>query len=949
MSSIKDVHDREPKLPSWSRKSLFVKSKPSEEWHQQIDFTAGGHRPSEQKFQWDLVKRHTDYYIKKKGKITRAEIDVKLASLIEQHEARDVAISACAHAMSPKAVRAILNVELNVAPTTFFGLEMYLQSLIAANHCSPTSVTELEARWARELLPYAEHGTSAAGRYLEGICAMLRTTDTPNMNALSDFSILARRAFNTFATQLEGMRLRCQWISAYNAAAWMTKMAQSTPAVTPHGNLMSEHLMDIQFPVWRIWARWKPDTSFIARLESVDAMKKAVLVDMMALEGPDFINGTQKTLKDGLIKQYTAGKPLVRFRSLVLEVEQGTREELRDILHKTRALLHRALSGGDGLFKSFVKLAITKPITREGLQLLEAVGKFQDTPTFPVYNATLEIYTARNNIGGGHITALKHLICAIDDVRGEELRKVMLRPWLVQGIEKCIKQCQAAVRMHINTGITWTHLVLEFHAFLSIVKGSQNCLLLLDLEIQRQLSALPPLETMETLLEIYAAVADEKIKDDSSSTDVLKIAIAAWFIDRLLEQGTLSHDLRDIVESIIHVWNETTTKANVNLERRSLALLSSRYAGADFRLRIHCFNQIVHLSSDCVTGLLPLLQKFAEYPELSSMRFTKLLVNANDDFALCWKGILHKLICSLKPTAIIDYMLEHLKVHQFFDFVLDLKSLFTDFAGKSTEELPVILRPQLRQWMQEILPFQPAMMRLEHALGDYSPAVGVILVGSEGLWAEYLVTILEGLTNANEQPAELLMQKAIGKLSKEGNNAAVIAGFICELLGVTPEGLVACEHIWHSKHGADITPRVEKLPLSKRSGLTDWKPELAKENIVPDPVVEIMIAGWLQDDDMLDTDKAAMTALASLLKLETYFFGIPKEKLAEATNYFEDQEAKMIEEAQRLESLTKALRAKVRNPRVQDTPQKQGGSGFQYKTSRAKTSRINFADYDLVP
>ncbi|KAF2688583.1 hypothetical protein K458DRAFT_293479, partial [Lentithecium fluviatile CBS 122367] len=258
-SSRTEVHASEPKLPSWSKKSLFAKPRPSEEWHEQIDFTAGAHRPSEQKFQWSLVKRHTDHYIKKKGKITQAEIDVKLASLIEQHEARDVAIAACAHAMSPKAVRALLNVELNVAPTTFFGLEMYLQSLIAANHCSPTSVTELEAKWARQLLPYADHGANAAGRYLEGVCFMLRTTDTPNMNVLPDFAILVRRALKTYATRLEGMKLRCQWVAAYGVVAWMTTLAQNTPATTPPGSLMPEHLMDVQFPLWRIWANWRPN------------------------------------------------------------------------------------------------------------------------------------------------------------------------------------------------------------------------------------------------------------------------------------------------------------------------------------------------------------------------------------------------------------------------------------------------------------------------------------------------------------------------------------------------------------------------------------------------------------------------------------------------------------------------------------------------------------------
>jgi hypothetical protein len=840
MSSIKDAHDHEPKLPPWSRKSLFVKSKPSEEWHRQIDFTAGGRRPSEQNFQWDLVKRHTDHYIKKKGKMNKTDIDVKLAYLIEQHEARDVAIAACAHAMSPKAVQAILNVELNVAPTTFFGLEMYLQCLIAANRCSPVSVTDLEARWATELLPYAEHGASAAGRYLEGICVMLRKSNTPNMNGLPDFSILARRAFKTFATQLEGMKLRFQWVAAYNAAMWMKSLVQSTPAVTASGNLMPEHLMSAQFPLWRIWARWRPDKTRIVRLETIDAMKRAVLVDIMALEGPDFINGTEETLREGIIKHYATRKPFVRFRSLILEMEKGTREELREILERTSASLERALTGGDEPFKLFVQLAITRPINREGLQLLEAVGRFQDTPTFPIYNATLEVYTAQSNIGGRHTTALTHMICAMDDPRGEEMKKLILRPWFVQGIDKCIKECQAAVRTHIDTGLAWKSLALEFHEFLATVKGSQSCLLLMDPEVQRQLEVLPPVETMQMLFEIYAASEEEHAKVADSGTNVLKTAIAAWFVDRLIERGTLNPASKKTVDAILHIWNGTTTRVDANLERRSLALLASQHTGVDLTLRIRCFDQILRLPVDFVAGLLPLLRKFWEYPERSVIDIVNLLTKADGEMAFCWKDILYKLIEGLQPEALIEYVLKNMDVRQYLALMLDIKSLFKDSITNSTESPPKagvqspqsasrvdsasnvleyrltnpnrdaectqpwILRPQVHECVRRISPFQPALLRLECALGDHSQAVEAILRGGEGLWVEYLVLILEGLTTACEMPVEKLMQKAVSELGKDRKNAATIANFTRQLLAVKPEGLEICERIWDAKHGVDI-------------------------------------------------------------------------------------------------------------------------------------------------
>src|SRR6186713_2660577 len=94
--------------------TIFNKVKPSEDWHQQIDFTANDIQPSDQRFPYVHLQKHTDAYLKKKGRRTQQETDIRLAQLIENHEPREIAIAACAHAMSPASIRALLNVELHV-------------------------------------------------------------------------------------------------------------------------------------------------------------------------------------------------------------------------------------------------------------------------------------------------------------------------------------------------------------------------------------------------------------------------------------------------------------------------------------------------------------------------------------------------------------------------------------------------------------------------------------------------------------------------------------------------------------------------------------------------------------------------------------------------------------------------------------------------------------------
>ncbi|OCK84582.1 hypothetical protein K432DRAFT_274684, partial [Lepidopterella palustris CBS 459.81] len=239
---------------------LFGKRK-SELWHLQIDLAAGNEHPTDEKFPWALLRLHTDQYLKKKGKLSQAERDLRLGALIHEHDSnsKDIAMAACAYAMSPQAVRAALNVELNVSPVTYIGLYSYLQAFVAANHCNKDAVSDLEAQWARDLIPYATPGAAAPGRYLQGVTALLGNGNLPSLNLLPEFAVLARRAFVDFSSHLEGLKLKCEWSAAHASVSWLSALLDR-PSATSSSRLGPEQLLDIQFPNWRIWAAWRPNT-----------------------------------------------------------------------------------------------------------------------------------------------------------------------------------------------------------------------------------------------------------------------------------------------------------------------------------------------------------------------------------------------------------------------------------------------------------------------------------------------------------------------------------------------------------------------------------------------------------------------------------------------------------------------------------------------------------------
>jgi hypothetical protein len=868
---------------SWAKKSLFSKTKPSDDWHLQIDFTANDIRPSDKRFPWLLVKKHTDTYIKKKGKKTQADTDIRLSILIENHEARDIAVAACAHAMSPASVRALLNIELNVAPATFYGLETFLQSLIAANYCNPRSVSDLEAYWAARLLPYAIHGTGAAGRYLEGVCAVLASGKVPNMNMLPDISMLARRAFGDFASQLEGFKLRCQWVMAHAWSIWLSKLAANTPPVTPPGHLLPVHLLDVHFPIWRIWALWKPDLDNITLLNGLDSVKRSILPDMMALEGPDFITGSCTTMRDGIIAQYGAEKSLVRFRSLVIEVPTRSKEQLKDMLQRLAELMKRATKSSKAGFKFFAQLTITRPINQDALQLLEAISKVPDTTDFHIHSALLEIYLARPKIGGQHISALQHLICTLDDNRADPLRNFVLQPWLVQGIETCVLECQAAIRTHMETGLEWTHLLQEFHTFCKILKSSEHCFPLLDTALRAQFEVLPTKEQLGRIVEIYDVNGGSKVI--ASEVTALKDAIEAFCIDRFMERGTIGHASKRTVEAMLSFW--ATTKSD---PRRKVAIIACKSAGMDFVQRCWILEHMGKLPDLFITNILAIMNE--EKREKSIVELTTLLVNTDHPVVVgCFKAILYSMIENQSET-LLDFTLKHFTVCQWSQWMLTLFTLFTDTINNPNASQPPMLRSRLHIWVQQLTLYMPALIRLEEAVGltEKEATMHYLLKGGEGLWEECLVHILKSLKEAQDQPMERLMQTIACRISKKGNNANEVSRCVRALLDTSEIGADYCRRIWESLQNVDAKNE--------------------KECEFTSVILEVQIAGWIQDACILESDKKAICCMAALLNLQTYEETVPHDKMALAIQYYEFRQQSISNEADRLEGIQKALKAR---------------------------------------
>ncbi|KAH7411861.1 hypothetical protein DE146DRAFT_784479 [Phaeosphaeria sp. MPI-PUGE-AT-0046c] len=961
---------------SWGKKAiplrnsnLFNKTKHSEEWHHIIDATAGVLHPSDPKFPYGFLRNHTDKYLKKKGKINQADADIRLAILVTAHTARDIAVAATAHAITAQSLRALLHADLNVMQGSYWGLKMWLQCLIAANEGNPASVTDMEAVWARKLLPFANQGPRAAEWYLAGVCLVLREMSISNMTVVPEFSILMRRAIGDFSRQLEGFRIHNRWAAAHDAVLWLMELATSTPVTTPPGHLLPEHILDSQLPIWRVWTHWKPDMDRLKRLARCSSERLAIVSDLVALEGPDMVTGAESTSREGLIAQYNEAKALLKWRGIIIEVPDRTRTQLKTTLMRVVGLLDIAIDESTpshgSRFELFRDIIIARPIQASTLDLFVAACKIQWTPENDIYNAIREVYGNKGVLGGQHMLALQNLLCALHDTHAADLKNIFLQKWLRTGIETCLEECREAVRTQITKGLPWTKLAVEYHDFCTVLKASEHHWSS-DLQSIKIHPSWPSSDDLRIVVQVYEAAQFHRQKrgrpDNSDSVtgqqvigsgdcaamskhaaekrSILEEVSEAYCIDHLLGGTTISHSYQRIVQNIILVWRQTS-KPTIDEERRELAILVSESAGSDFILRCRYLAEIASGTEilepgTSATELLTVVRQSERELSKAIIDLTNLL-SSQKAWTSCWKDLLYSWlerqndrITHAEPD-ILDYSLQVMTAAEWLSFIKRVEALFTDLtlAGSPNKTFPSILQPALLDWNKLVATYIGTIKRLETSIGEKCGAIQCLLSRhSEG---QNLKVILFHLQQVEGRPTEHMLQKLVGRLLKDGSNAQNLKNCILDFVVATPHGLEICSQIWDAKIGQLKTPGLpptsqqsvtrKALPASGNNSLqttgdatenTSLTATNTSSYSVPPAVADVMVAGWLLNTDINERDSLAIASFAGFLGIcvENISDSIWTLKIAEATKFWKKIEDEIMTEAMRLEGIQLALKAK---------------------------------------
>ncbi len=374
-----------------------------DDWRHNVKATVGDLRPTDMGFPWARLQEYTKAYVERRGSLTQEQIDDHLKDLIKTHTEPELAFAACASAMSTRSVRNLLTGALCISHNSYVGFSLVpsLQAIVATYQVKPEAASRSESDWAFELIKQS-NGSYSEETLGERLCKIVSLL-TSGMSAdflLRDHAIaLACNTCQTFALHLETLRAKNQWVNAFLAVEWLSRVSAASvdPRVGGFGPLQ---LLDSCLPTWRTWAAWRPNMSRLHFLERTAINRSDSLRDLLAIDGPDFTNNGQTSLEEGLIAQgLVSQKPgfsprTVSWGSTRIELTSGVANELRSILDRLSSSIDAASQGGLDYITLLAHLCTSRTISYDVVQILEGVDCLPQNLISLVLQIYIETYNA---------------------------------------------------------------------------------------------------------------------------------------------------------------------------------------------------------------------------------------------------------------------------------------------------------------------------------------------------------------------------------------------------------------------------------------------------------------------------------------------------------------------------------------------------------------------------
>ena len=830
-------------------------------WRRNVDVTAGELRPTDmESFPWALLQDYTKAYVERRGSLTQEQIDDHLKDLIKTHTKPELAFAACASAMSARSVRNLLIEGLCISHNSYFGFSLIpsLQVIVAANHVKPEAASRSESDWAIELIKHSNgsYPEETLGRQLCKIVSLL----TSGMSAdflLRDHAIaVARNTCQAFASYLETLRAENRWVQAFLAVEWVSRV--SAASLNSHvGGFGPLQLLDSCLPTWRAWAAWRPNMARVHFLDETAINRNESLRDLLAIDGPDFTNNGQTSLKEGLIAQELVPQETVSWGSLRIKLTRGVANELRSILDRLSSSIDAAAQGGLDYIMLLAHLCTRRTISYGVVQILEGVDCLPQNLISPV----LQIYTETHN-AYAVLQAFKQVRLDLGNDCTRSLCE-SLAPYMATCIKNFVLEKQSQLYGHLERNEVWNGPGVELINFAEGFPRTSWLWPMLDPLLRDYILFIingPSLELMDTLraLRIYINVSPQPDLSLISQID-------AFYRSLFSPSCDVDSESIELVKALMRFWQQ-----NTDGDRRNLALQIARCSSTQKRLDCQRISQIIALDKEIVSTVLDILQGRGGNRVDSLFDFSRLLwTKATPELRNCWRMILYNEIHS-QDEYIFDQALKTLTTKQWFQWLQFIQSLFEDMMDWYS---PTLLTPELHTWAQRLRPYLPTLESLEH-----NSALPCLLRGSNASTNEKLEQILIWIKEIQGIHWRRIIDPVIADLDISGSNAGEIEGELATISRMTFKGVEVCLNMLDAREEGSMQ------------------------------FAEVYLSGSLQIPDLSVMDREALMILATHCGVHAKAVGAQNAHVSDAaTNYFVGSFEQLLAKAERLEDLRLSL------------------------------------------
>jgi hypothetical protein len=653
------------------------------------------------------LQKYTDEYMKKKGGLEIERADERLQALIDCSKYWIHAFLSCAHLLSREATRKYL-VEILQYVKSNDQCRNYLSIVIYVSKLNPPAISREESDRAKaifNLLDFQD-GYETCLPYIKTILQQ-DVDETLFVDNEMKMQGLTANIWRSAISYLDGMKTNPKlWVQAISYTGWMSDLLKFTDKP------IDLSLIDKSFPDWRAWALWSPNRPRLLWMAQLRDQHVEPLIDLLALEGPDFkLNKNPKLLYSAIKK----GANTRIVNGAVKFDDGGFGKTPEDIIDTAFELYETSSALSEEAFKLFTS-AILKGVheLENTLKVLDVA--FANSSIGAERLLSLErVYAARNT--DDRFMAIKDVLPVLEDTVMKDVKTEIVR-YIGAVLNGKAFTLLDTIRNNFAQNKTLSTVeIVELDVFKSFVFKHSWLEEYIFGRRWQTIKFTPSTNMLHALFDVSKWISEGK------GDKFFKSLLNRYYKNKLCGHGSLNQEHKTWIEEFLGFWMTQPT-----VGRRQLALRSADWKFLLITQKIDLLHSIDAMNDhDCET----LLAVTARKTEMSIVNFARFIASGSqmkNTERLAWTEVLNDMICEHAQT-IVSWTALHLSLSIWTRWLRDIRVIFgTDQSGRQPS---ILFSNDLHNWAKQLERISTSNLQKLNECLEVGPALSNILLCSQ--------------------------------------------------------------------------------------------------------------------------------------------------------------------------------------------------------------------------